>query len=65
MDADLVFKIAALGVLMAVIGQVLSRAGRDDMAMLMTIAGLVVSALMVVRLVSDFFGDVRAIFELY
>ena len=65
MNTDLVFKIAALGVLMAVLGQLLSRAGRDDMAMLTTIAGLVAATLMVVNLVSEFFGNVRSIFQLY
>ena len=65
MNTDLVFRIAALGVLMAVLGQLLSRAGRDDMAMLTTIAGLVVATLMVVNLVSEFFGSVRNIFQLY
>ncbi len=65
MSTDLVFKIAALGILVAVLGQLLSRAGRDDMAMLTTIAGLVVATLMVVNLVSDFFGSVKTIFQLY
>ncbi len=65
MSTDLVFKIAALGILVAVLGQLLSRAGRDDMAMLTTIAGLVVATLMVVNLVSDFFGSVKTLFQLY
>lgn len=65
MDIDLIFKIAAIGVLVAVLAQVLSRAGRDDMAMLTTLAGLVIVLLMVVNLISEFFGSVRAIFQLY
>ena len=62
---DMVFKVAAVGVLVAVIGQVLSRAGREDIAMLTTLAGLIVALVMVVNMISDFFGSVRAIFSLY
>ncbi len=65
MSVDMVFKIAAIGVLVAVLGQVLTRAGREDMAMLTTLAGLIIVLLMVVNLVSDFFGSVKAIFQLY
>ncbi len=65
MTVDVVFKIAAIGVLVAVLSQVLTRAGREDIAMLTTLAGLVVVLIMVVNLISDFFGSVRAIFSLY
>ena len=65
MSVDVVFKIAAIGVLVAVLGQVLTRAGREDIAMLTTLAGLVVVLVMVVNLISDFFGSVRSIFSLY
>ena len=65
MTVDVVFKIAAIGVLVAVLSQVLTRAGRDDIAMLTTLAGLVVVLIMVVNLISDFFGSVRAILSLY
>lgn len=65
MDIELIFKIAAIGVLVSVLAQVLSRAGRDDMAMLTTLAGLVIVLFMVVNLVSEFFGSVRSIFGLY
>lgn len=61
----MIFKIAAIGVLVAVLAQVLSRAGREDMAMLTTLAGLVIVLLMVVNLIADFFGSVRSIFQLY
>ena len=61
----LVFKIAAIGVLVSVLAQVLSRAGRDDMAMLTTLTGLVIVLLMVANLVSDFFQQVKTIFNLY
>lgn len=65
MNIDLVFKIAAIGVLVSVLAQVLSRAGRDDIAMLTTLSGLVIVLLMVVNLIADFFGSVRSIFQLY
>lgn len=65
MSVDVVFKIAAIGVLVAVLGQVLTRAGREDIAMLTTLAGLVVVLIMVVNLISDFFGSIRSIFSLY
>jgi stage III sporulation protein AC len=65
MTVDVVFKIAAIGILVAVLSQVLTRAGREDIAMLMTLAGLVVVLVMVVNLISDFFGSVRSIFSLY
>lgn len=65
MTVDVVFKIAAIGILVAVLSQVLTRAGREDIAMLTTLAGLVVVLVMVVNLISEFFGSVRAIFSLY
>lgn len=65
MSVDIVFKIAGIGVLVAVLGQVLTRAGREDIAMLTTLAGLVVVLIMVVNLISDFFGSIRSIFSLY
>ena len=65
LSVDLVFKIAAIGVLVSVLAQVLSRAGRDDIAMLTTLTGLVIVLLMVANLVSDFFASVKSIFNLY
>ena len=64
MDVDFVFRIAGIGILVTVIGQVLSRAGRDDIAMLATLSGLVVVLLMVVGLISDFFTRIRGMFAL-
>ncbi len=65
MNVDVVFKIAAIGILVAVLSQVLTRAGREDIALLTTLAGLIVVLVMVVNLISDFFGSVRSIFSLY
>lgn len=63
-DVDLIFKIAAIGILVAVLNQVLSRAGRDEQAMLTTLAGLVVVLMMVVREIAELFALVKALFGL-
>lgn len=64
MDVDFVFKIAGIGIVVTVIGQVLSRAGRDDIAMLTTLSGLVVVLMMVVGMISSFFTSIRGMFAL-
>ena len=61
MDIDFVFKIAGIGVVVTVISQLLTRAGRDDIAMLATLSGLIVVLVMVVDMVSDFFSSVRSL----
>ena len=65
MDIDVVFKIAAIGILTTVVSQVLVRAGRDDVATLATLAGLVVVLTMVVNMLAGFLDSVRAVFQLY
>ena len=62
MDVDFVFRIAGIGILVTVIGQVLTRAGREDIAMLTTLSGLVVVLMMVVNLISSFFASLRGLF---
>lgn len=64
MDVDLIFKIAAIGILVAVLHQVLSRAGRDEQAMLTTLAGLVVVLMMVVEEIAALFDLVKRLFDL-
>ena len=64
MDVDLIFKIAAIGILVAVLNQVLSRAGRDEQAMMTTLAGLVVVLMMVVQEISNLFNLVKTLFGL-
>ena len=64
MDVDLIFRIAAIGILVAVLNQVLSRAGRDEQAMLTTLAGLVVVLMMVVQEIADLFDMVKKRFGL-
>ncbi|MBR1820313.1 MAG: stage III sporulation protein AC [Clostridia bacterium] len=64
MDVDFIFRIAGIGVIVTVIAQLLTRAGRDDIAMLATLSGLVVVLLMVVNMISDFFTSIRSLFSL-
>ena len=64
MDINLLFRIAAIGILVAVLHQVLVRAGREDQAMMTTLAGLIIVLTMVIREISDLFGTVRTIFDL-
>ena len=64
MDVDLIFKIAAIGILVAVLNQVLSRAGRDEQAMMTTLAGLVVVLMMVVQEIANLFDMVKTLFQL-
>lgn len=64
MQVDLIFKIAAIGIIVAVLDQVLSRAGREDQAMMTTLAGIVVVLAMLVNEISDLFDKIRAAFGL-
>ena len=64
MDVDLIFKIAAIGILVAVLNQVLSRAGRDEQAMMTTLAGLVGGLMMVVQEIAQLFTMVKTLFHL-
>lgn len=64
MDINLLFKIAAIGILVAVLYQVLVRAGREDQAMMTTLAGLIIVLTMVIKEISSLFDTVRTIFNL-
>ena len=64
MDIDLIFKIAAIGIIVAVLNQVLIRSGREEQAMMTTLAGLIVVLAMVVTEISDLFDMVKSVFGL-
>ena len=64
MDVDLIFKIAAIGILVAVLNQLLVRSGREEQAMMTTLAGLVVVLMMVVREIAALFTLVKTLFQL-
>lgn len=63
MNVEIIFKIAAIGIIVAVICQVLKKSDRDDIAMLVGIAGLVVVLSMVVSIIADLFETVRTLFN--
>lgn len=65
MNIDLLFQIAGIGILVAIISQVLTRTGHEDMAVLTSVAGLVVVLLIVVNLLAQLFNSVKSIFQLY
>ncbi len=65
MGIDLIFKIAAIGLLTAIVNQVLKKADKDEIATLTTLAGLVIVLLMVVDLIAQLFDTLRTIFGLY
>ena len=64
MDVDLIFKIAAIGILVAVLNLLLVRSGREEQAMMTTLAGLVVVLTMLVQQISDLFDLVKTLFSL-
>ena len=64
MSIDLLFKIAAIGILVAVLHQVLVRAGREDQAMMTTLAGLIIVLSIVVKEISTLFESVKTLFGL-
>ena len=62
MDIDLIFRIAAIGIVVAVLNQLLGRSGREEQAMMTTLAGLVVVMMMLVREISDLFQLIKTLF---
>ena len=62
MEIDLIFKIAAIGIIVSILNQVLSRSGREEQATMTTLAGLVVVLVMVAREISDLFELVKSLF---
>ena len=64
MDVDLIFKIAAIGILVAVLNQLLVRSGREEQALMTTLAGVVGVLMIMVREISNLFALVKALFDL-
>ena len=65
MDINLLFKIAAIGILVAVLYQVLVRAGREDQAMMTTLTGIIIVLMLVIDQISNLFETVRNVFNLW
>lgn len=64
MDVDLIFQIAGIGIIVAVLNQLLIRSGREEQAMMTTIAGLVVVMVMLVGKIAELFSTVKTVFGL-
>ena len=64
MEVDLIFQIAAIGIIVAVLNQLLVRSGREEQAMMTTLAGLVVVLMIVVQEISDLFQLIKTLFDL-
>lgn len=64
MDVNLIFKIAAIGIIVAVLTQILVRSGREEQALMTTLAGLVVVLFMLVEQISALFETIKSVFEL-
>ena len=65
MDIDLLFKIAAIGVLIAVISQVLKKSDRDDIATLVSLVGLIIVLTLVISMISELFTSIKDMFYLF
>lgn len=64
MDVDFIFKVAAIGIIVAVLNQLLVRSGREEQAMLTTLAGLIVVLLMIVTEINSLFETIKSLFRL-
>jgi stage III sporulation protein AC len=64
LNVDIIFKIAAIGIIVAVLNQVLIRAGREDQAMMTTLAGIIVVLFLIVNMINDFFNTVKTLFQI-
>lgn len=65
MEVDLIFKIAAIGIIVAVLNQLLKRAERDEQAMMTTLAGLIVVLMMIVDQIGNLFETIKTVFGLH
>lgn len=65
MEVDLIFKIAAIGIIVAVLNQLLIRAGREEYAMIMTMAGIVIALMMLIPQINSLFEYTREVFTIF
>ena len=63
MEIDLIFKIAAIGIIVSILNQVLSRSGREEQATMTTLAGLIVVLMILTQKIADLFDLVKTLFE--
>lgn len=64
MDVDFIFRVAAIGIIVTVLNLLLVRSGREEQAMLTTLAGLVVVLLMIIKVIAELFDTVKSVFGL-
>lgn len=64
MEVDMIFKIAAIGIIVAVLNQLLIRSGREEQALLTTIMGLIVALMMIISQISTLFNTIKSVFGL-
>ncbi len=64
MEIEIIFRIAAVGLIVAVINQILQRSGRDEYTMITTIAGLIIALMMILPYISTLFSYIKSVFEL-
>jgi stage III sporulation protein AC len=65
MEVDILFKIAGVGVLTAIINQILKLSGKDEIATMVTIAGIIIVLFSVTTMISDLFNTVKTLFSIY
>ena len=65
MDVDILFRIAGVGIITAVVTQLMKQTGRDEMSMIATLAGLIIGLLTVLGMIEELFDSVRQVFGLY
>ena len=63
MEVDLIFKIAAIGILVVVLNQLLIRSGREEQGLMVVLAGLVCVLMLMVREISDLFDLIKSLFD--
>ena len=65
MQIDVIFKIAAVGIIVTIVCQILKKSDRDDIATIVSLEGLIIVLTVVLDMIGDLFGSVRAIFDLF
>lgn len=65
MDVDLIFKIAGIGIIVSVLNQLLIRSGREEQALMTTLAGLIVVLMIIVYEIQELFNVIKTVFDLY
>ena len=64
MEVEIIFKIAAIGILTAIVSQILKQTGKEEIGTLATLAGIIIVLVMVISLIGDLFGTVKTLFNL-